>query len=85
MPQSATGGETLLQAIAELRVEVDRWVDAELRALAEPNRGPGEVPSRPDAASTITTDPTADPRSRLDALAQHLDRRLKRSRDTNPA
>jgi hypothetical protein len=120
MPESTLGAEPLLQAIAELRGDIDRWVEEGLRVLEEGSGFGGERAARLGAKTSYPLTPTPplhgaepepkgryalpptppyqggepegaspgasghpqdDPRRRLDALAQHLDRRLKRSRD----
>ncbi|HWE37800.1 MAG TPA: hypothetical protein VG406_14625 [Isosphaeraceae bacterium] len=63
------GDDPLLAAIAELRDEIERVVGRPVRRV-EP------APTSPAPAS----EPAGDPWGRLDALARHLDGRLKRAR-----
>jgi hypothetical protein len=88
-------GRPLLQAIAELRVDVDRLIEEELQLLASSDGGgdllrvgvgdrvrkPGAFArtSAPVSSTLVTAEPAeGDPGQRLDALARHLDGRLRR-------
>jgi hypothetical protein len=110
MHTGTTQTDPLLSALADLRTDLNRWLDAELQRLSE--SGPSSVsaqamlpevntvatrpaPKARDESTVIVKTATAagtdpvnpepmqqadDPRQRLDALAKHLDRRMRRSR-----
>jgi hypothetical protein len=69
------GEDALLAAIAELRDEVERVVGRHARRPEPAASAPGPAP-----APAPTPEPAADPWGRLDALARHLDGRLKRAK-----
>jgi hypothetical protein len=97
-----TADDPLLQAIAQLREEVDRLFDeqaAHLRLMeahavspevapSSSRRTPESMEQRFDKREAAVERPQAagpasemDPRNRLDALARHLDDRLRRRRE----
>jgi hypothetical protein len=92
MRDEAIQDDPLIRAIAELRSEVDRLIDAEIARLGavaarpaiatngrhvEPAPEPEPIePSRPAPDGDAS-----DPGLRLDALAQRLEGRLRRARE----
>ena len=90
--------DPLLRAVADLRAEVDRVIDAEIARLGQAAPRPEPVNGRhapaavrppiaaPEPASGEVPLPApeaedGDPGKRLDALAQRLEGRLRRSRE----
>jgi hypothetical protein len=90
MPSDAESND-LLRAIAELRIDVNRLIDeqvAQVKArVEEPATSPmppramrlAPVPKVPDPPDESGNGRTLDPRQRLDALAKHLDHRLRQA------
>ena len=85
MPSDTESNDPLLRAIAELRSDVNHLIDEQVAYVKErveeltPPRGP-----RPAPVLNVTEPPeelakgrSLDPRQRLDALAKHLDHRLR--------
>jgi hypothetical protein len=110
---SSFADDPLLEAIADLRMEVDRLINSQRVRLEQqeaqglrpyvsansPERPAAKVAPRQvrrnDSSSRTTTlaspvhpgassDDQTNPRNRLDALARHLDDRLRRRREPGP-
>src|SRR5262245_33477699 len=83
--------DDLLRAIAELRIDVNRLIDEQVARVKEraeepatappPARTlrPAPVPNVPEPPDDVGKGRTLDPRQRLDALAKHLDHRLRQA------
>jgi hypothetical protein len=78
-------GDPLLRSIAELRVELNSLIDeqvAYVKERVEPPVAPRVLRAAPVLSMTEPPEEAAavrslDPRQRLDALAKHLDHRLR--------
>jgi hypothetical protein len=79
--------DPLLQAIAELRSDVNRLIDEQVASVKErieelasyrPLRV-APIQAAPEPAPETSKPRSLDPRQRLDALAKHLDHRLRQA------
>jgi hypothetical protein len=77
--------DPLLRAIGELRMDVLQLIDEQIAHVKQrvdelpsaPALRPAPVPPIPETPEETPKDRTLDPRKRLDALAKHLDHRLR--------
>jgi hypothetical protein len=85
MPSDHEVNDPFLRWIAELRVELNSLIDEQVAYVKERVEEPvaprvlRTVPvlSVPEPAEEVATVRSLDPRQRLDALAKHLDHRLR--------
>lgn len=85
MPSDPEANDPLLRTIAELRIEMNHLIDEQVALVKERVEEP--APTRPLRAAPVMSVPeipeeatklrSLDPRQRLDALAKHLDHRLR--------
>jgi hypothetical protein len=87
MSSDVEDDDSLLRAIAEFRSEVNHLIDEQLAYVKDRVEEPSaHRPFRSAPVPTVTEPPaepakvrTLDPRERLDALAKHLDHRLRQA------
>src|SRR3954462_14902891 len=98
MTSDAEVGDPLLRAIAELRIDLKILIDEQValvkERVEEPSapRGLRVAPAQPlpaaeardEAAEAAAKARSLDPRQRLDALAKHLDHRLRQANSPMP-
>src|SRR4051794_29073765 len=85
MPSDPQSNDPMLREIAKLRIDVNHLIDEQItfvKGWAEelaPPRGlrTAPAPNVPEPPDETAKGRAADPRQRLDALAKHLDHRLR--------
>ena len=90
MPSDPEVNDPLLRALAELRVEMNQLIDEQVAYVKERVEDPvshrvlraapvmaAPVMSVTEPAEEVAKARSLDPRQRLDALAKHLDHRLR--------
>jgi hypothetical protein len=85
MPSDHEVNDPFLRSIAELRIEMNCLIDEQVAYVKQrveepvPPRMPRPAPVRsgPEPPEEVAAVRSLDPRQRLDALARHLDHRLR--------